>query len=81
MTRQLYAYALANQALYVKHRRLGRIKASPRSRYKVAAFEMLRTIVRVPVLLSTRRRWRYLGQVARCRGSIVGLVRYRIRPW
>jgi glycosyltransferase involved in cell wall biosynthesis len=81
MKRQVYAYALANQALYAKHCRLGHIKTPPRSRYNGAAFELLRVIVQFPFLLSARRRWRYLGRVARCRGSIVGLVRYRIRPW
>ncbi len=52
----------------------------PLSRYKVAAFERLRALGQVPLVMSTRHRWRYVGRVARCRGSIVGLVRYRIRP-
>jgi GT2 family glycosyltransferase len=55
LMRQLYGYARANETLYVKHRRLGYITAPPRARYKVAAFQVLRLVVRLPDLLSGRR--------------------------
>jgi len=81
LMRQMYVYAREDAALYAKHHQLGCVAAPPISRYKVAAFQMLRMIVRLPDLLLGRARWRYLGRAARCAGTVTGIVKYRILPF
>lgn len=78
LCQQMYRYASGNEALYVKHRQLGHISTPPRVRYKVAAFQVLRAVIRASDILSRDKRWRYLGQLARCAGTITGLVQYRL---